>query len=180
MMNKIETNRLILREWLDKDLDAFAQINQDPKVIEFLPAALTTDETAEWIERIQYEFREHGFGLWAVELKSTGEVIGYVGLNIPRFKAHFTPCVEIGWRIGSAHWGKGYATEAAHEVIKHGFQRLGLKEIVSFTVPANIRSIRVMEKIGMTRDAHDDFMHPMLPADHALARHVLYKIKNPK
>jgi RimJ/RimL family protein N-acetyltransferase len=176
-MNKIETSRLILREWQDQDLNEFAHINQDPKVLEYLPAPLSIQETAAWIDRIKKHFIENGFGLWAAKIKETGELIGYVGLSIPSFDAHFTPCVEIGWRLASKHWAKGYATEAAKKVLEIGFAELGLKEIVSFTVPANMRSIRVMEKIGMSRDLSGDFYHPKLPRDDALALHVLYRKK---
>jgi RimJ/RimL family protein N-acetyltransferase len=177
-MKEIETERLILREWQDRDLDVFSRINQDPKVLEFLPAPLNLEETAAWIDRIKKHFSLHGFGLWAAELKSTGKLIGYVGLSIPSFEAHFTPCVEIGWRLGSEHWGYGYATEAAKAVLKVGFDKFGLDEIVSFTVPTNERSIHVMEKIGMKRDFGGDFSHPKLPKDHLLSAHVLFKIKN--
>jgi ribosomal-protein-alanine N-acetyltransferase len=175
---KVETSRLILREWQEQDLKEFAGINEDPKVLEFLPAPLSIKETAAWIDRIKKHFIDHGFGLWAVEIKETDEFIGYVGLNVPSFDAHFTPCVEIGWRLASKHWAKGYATESAKKVLEFGFTELGLKEIVSFTVPANMRSIRVMEKIGMSRDLADDFYHPKLPSDHALALHVLYRKKH--
>ena len=176
-MNKIETSRLILREWRDQDLQEFAGINQDAKVLEFLPAPLSAQESAEWINRIKKHFIDHGFGLWAAELKDSGELIGYAGLSIPSFEAHFTPCVEIGWRLASKYWGRGYATEAAKKVLEIGFTEFGLKEVVSFTVPANMRSIRVMEKIGMSRDVAGDFYHPKLPRDHALALHVLYRKK---
>lgn len=179
-MNIIETERLWLRAWEDKDVAVFADINQDPKVCEFLPGPVSLNETVEWIGRINRHIRKHGYGLWAATLKDTGDVIGYVGLNVPSLKAHFTPCVEIGWRLSSEQWGKGYATEAAREVLRQGFERLGLKEIVSFTVPANLRSIRVMEKIGMTRDPQEDFLHPNLPANHPLAKHVLYRTKGNK
>lgn len=176
-MNTIKTKRLILREWNDKDLETFVKINQDPKVLEFLPGSLTREQCAEWIERINQHFKEHGFGLWAATLK-TGEFIGYIGLNIPAFEAHFTPCVEIGWRLAAEYWGKGYSTEGAQAIVEYGFTKLGLKEIVAFTVPANIRSIRVMEKIGMKRDLSGDFHHPKLPKDHRLSLHVLYRVQN--
>jgi len=170
----IDTPRLQLREWEDEDIPAFSLINQDPHVLEFLPGPLTPKETEDFVARIRNHFQTHGFGLWTVCLKETQEFIGYVGLNVPGFEAHFTPCVEIGWRFGSQHWGKGYATEAAQHVLSWGFE-FGLKEIVSFTVPANTRSIRVMEKIGMTRNPKDNFLHPKIPAHHRLAVHVLYR-----
>ena len=175
-MSLIKTKRLILREWDEKDLRSFARLNQDPRVLEFLPAPLTFQESAEWLKRINQHFREHGFGQWAVIL-NTGEFIGYIGLNIPTFTAHFTPCVEISWRLSSKHWGKGYATEGALAVLEYAFSELGLKEIVSLAVPANKRSIRVMEKIGMKRDLSGDFHHPNLPREHPLSLHVLYRLK---
>ena len=116
--------------------------------------------------------------MWATTIKETGEFIGFVGLSIPSFEAHFTPCVEIGWRLTSSHWGKGYATEAALAVLKIGFEKYRLKEIVSFTASVNKRSIRVMEKIGMIHNVKDDFNHPKLAIDHPLSRHVLYRISS--
>ncbi len=176
MLNTIETDRLILREWQDQDINAFVQINQDPLVLEFLPSALSKQEVIDWIKRINQHIHDHGFGLWAATLKSSGECIGYVGLNVPNFCAHFTPCVEIGWRLASNYWGYGYATEAAKAVLDVAFTQLKLKEIVAFTVSANKRSIRIMEKIGMQRNPADDFNHPRLPLDHPLSKHVLYRI----
>jgi RimJ/RimL family protein N-acetyltransferase len=128
------------------------------------------------VEKIQKHFKQYGFGLFACILKSTGQLIGYVGLNAPDFEAHFTPCVEIGWRLSSEVWGKGYATEAALAVLEVGFKEYDLREIVSFTVPSNYRSIRVMEKIGMKRDMEGDFYHPKVPYEHPLRLHVLYRI----
>ena len=176
LVKAIETKNLILREWKPEDLPFFAAINQDPKVMEYFLKPLTEAETAAMVERIQKHFEQHGFGLFACILRSTGQCIGYVGLNVPDFSAHFTPCVEIGWRLSSDVWGKGYATEAAWAVLETGFKEHGLQEIVSFTVPANYRSIRVMEKIGMTRDADGDFYHPKVPPEHPLRLHVLYRI----
>lgn len=175
-MNIIETKRLILREWEGKDIEPFARINQDPKVLEFLEGPLTKEESSAWIKKINQGCKENGFGLWAAALK-TGELIGYVGINTCTFKADFTPCVEIEWRLGSQFWGHGYATEGAKAVLEYTFNKLNLKEIVAFTVPANIRSIRIMEKIGMERVLDGDFHHPNLSKDHPLSLHVLYRIK---
>src|SRR5262249_1280368 len=121
-------------------------------------------------------FQQHGFGLWAVEILDGPAFAGFVGLAVPTFKTHFTPCVEIGWRIGREYWNRGYATEGARAALNFGFQNVGLQEIVSFTVPANVPSRRVMEKAGMTRNPEDDFDHPALPEGHPLRRHVLYRI----
>lgn len=179
-MKTFETNRLILRQWKKSDVEPFAKINQDPRVLECLPAPLTLEETKNWVEQIQQRFQQYGFGLWAVELKETGNFIGYVGLNVPQFEAHFTPCVEIGWRLGSEYWGFGYATEAANAVLEIGFNQYGLKEIVSFTTAGNQRSMRVMEKIGMVRDPGGDFHHPKLSLESPLSLHVLYRKTNPR
>jgi RimJ/RimL family protein N-acetyltransferase len=171
----IRTHRLHLRPWRDEDLPEFAAINADPRVMEFFPKPLDRDESDARVARIRDHFARHGFGLWAVEVPGVADFIGFVGLSVPDFEAHVTPCVEIGWRLARDHWGRGYATEAALASLDHGFRRLGLDEIVSFTVPANRRSRRVMERIGMTRSPADDFDHPNLPEGHPLRRHVLYR-----
>ncbi len=178
-MNVIETARLSLRTWKEQDADDYFQMNQDAKVIEFLRGPLTLEQVKDFIAGSNKQFEERGYTLWAVELKATGEFIGFIGLNYTDWPAHFTPAVEIGWRLGSQYWGKGYAREAAMAVLNFGFEHCGLKEIVSFTVPANVRSIRVMENIGMKRDLSGDFAHPKLPADHPLSLHVLYRISKP-
>jgi RimJ/RimL family protein N-acetyltransferase len=174
----LETERLRLRAWEPGDREGFAQINADLRVMEFFPKCLTREESDAMVDRIESHFRAKGFGLYAAELRNDARFIGYVGLHTPTFEAHFMPCVEIGWRLASDVWGKGLATEGATAVVRHAFGDLGLAEIVSFTVPANRRSIHVMEKIGMTRDAADDFEHPNLPADHPLRHHVLYRLRN--
>ena len=173
----LETERLRLRNWQPSDREPFAQINADPRVMEFLPKRLTREESDAMVERIESHFREKGFGLYAVELREGGRFIGYVGLHTPTFTAHFTPCVEIGWRLANDSWGRGLATEGALAVVRYAFENIGLDEIVSFTVPVNLRSIRVMEKIGMTRDADGDFEHPNLPEAHPLRRHVLFHLR---
>ncbi len=131
------------------------------------------------IGRIEAGFERHGFGLWAVEVLGVAEFVGYVGLSTPGYETAFTPCVEIGWRLASAHWGKGYATEAARAALAYGFETLGLREIVSFTVPANIRSRAVMERLGMQRDPTEDFDHPLLSEGHPLRRHILFRLAAP-
>ena len=129
--------------------------------------------------RIREHFDRHGYGLWAVEVPGVADFIGFVGLAVPRFESHFTPCVEIGWRLAREHWGRGYATEAAHAALEFGFLDLALNEIVSFTATTNRRSRAVMERIGMTRSPDDDFDHPSLPEGHPLRRHVLYRAGRP-
>jgi ribosomal-protein-alanine N-acetyltransferase len=186
----LRTTRLTLREWRASDREPFACMNADARVMEFLPAPLTRAESDALADRIEAHFREHGFGLFAAELRAeahgnvrggagadNGAFIGWIGLSVPRFEAHFTPCVEIGWRLAADYWGRGVATEGARAVARHAFAELGLDEIVSFTVAENVRSTRVMQKLGMTRNPGDDFDHPALPPGHPLRRHVLYRLQ---
>lgn len=172
----LNTDRLILRRWRDADRAPFAEMNGDPRVMEFLPAILSRQESDLLAERIATHFEVHGFGLYAAELQESHAFIGYIGLAIPSFQARFTPSVEIGWRLGAEHWGQGLATEGARRVVRHAFETLDFDSLVSFTVPANLRSRRVMEKLGMTHDPADDFDYPNLPSDHPLGRQVLYRL----
>ncbi|MHB1451811.1 MAG: GNAT family N-acetyltransferase [Coriobacteriia bacterium] len=173
---EIRTTRLRLRRWSSADRTPFAALNQDPRVTEFLPGPLTREESDSMADRIEAGFEERGFGLWAVEVVGAAPFIGFVGLSVPSFDAPFMPAIEVGWRLAHDYWGHGYATEAARASVGFGFDVLGLSEIVSFTTESNIRSRRVMERIGMTHDAADDFEHPRLPPDSPLRRHVLYRI----
>ena len=170
------SDRMLVRPWQPADLDAFARMNADPRVMRYFPETLSAKQSTAFAQRIAAHFEEYGFGLWAVELVDLAPFAGFVGLNRPRFQSRFTPCVEIGWRLASAYWRRGYATEAAQAVVRHGFTRLDLREIVSFTVPHNRASRRVMEKLGMQHDPAEDFDHPALPAGHPLQRHVLYRL----
>ncbi len=174
----IETVRLLLRRWRDDDLPAFAALNSDPRVMEFFPKPLDRAESDARAAQIRECFDRDGYGLWAVEVRGVADFIGFVGLWAPTYEAHFTPCVEVGWRLACDHWGQGYATEAARASLDFGFRQLGLVEIVSLTVPANRRSSQVMERIGMTRSPLDDFDHPSLPEGHPLRRHVLYRARS--
>jgi ribosomal-protein-alanine N-acetyltransferase len=181
---EIRTARLLLRRWRPEDLDAFAALNADARVMEHFPAPLSRAESDAAAARIQAHFDEHGFGVWAVEVvggaggPAPTAMIGFAGLSRPRFEVPRTasPCVEVGYRLAAEHWGHGYATEAARASLRFGFDQLGLPEIVAFTVPANLRSRRVMERLGMQRDPADDFEHPLLPPGHPLRRHVLYRV----
>jgi RimJ/RimL family protein N-acetyltransferase len=173
---EIETERLVLRAWREPDLAPFAALNADPLVMEHFPGVLSRAESDASAARITDHFARHGFGPWAVEVAGVAPFAGFVGLSIPSFEAAFTPCVEIGWRLAREHWGRGYAPEAARAALRFGFERLSLDEIVSFTVPANLKSRRVMEKIGMSHDPRDDFDHPSIAPGHPLRRHVLYRI----
>jgi RimJ/RimL family protein N-acetyltransferase len=172
----LETERLILRRWRDADREPFARMNRDAAVMEFFPGPLSPAESDQMVERIETHFDQHGFGLWAAELRETGEFVGFIGLATPRFVAAFTPCVEIGWRLAPEFWGRGLATEGARAVVRYAFEVLALPALVSFTVPSNVRSRRVMERLGLTRDAQEDFDHPLLAAGHPLRRHVLYRL----
>jgi ribosomal-protein-alanine N-acetyltransferase len=175
-MTDLSTSRLRLRQWRESDLEPFAALNADPRVMEFMPGCLTRAESDALAERSEIEIARLGFGFWAAELRASGEFIGFVGLRAVSFEAHFTPCVEIGWRLGRASWGRGFATEAARECLSFGFETLALPEVVSFTVAANRRSRAVMERLGMRRAQSDDFEHPRLPAGHPLRPHVLYRL----
>jgi RimJ/RimL family protein N-acetyltransferase len=172
----LETERLLLREWRDEDREPFVRMNAGPRVMEFFPATLTAAETDAMLERMRANFERRGFGWWAAELKESGAFIGFIGLAVPYFEAHFTPCVEIGWRLAAEYWGRGLATEGARATLRYGFEQLGLSEIVSFTSTQNVRSRRVMEKLGMTRNPADDFDHPRIAEGHPLRRHVLYRL----
>jgi RimJ/RimL family protein N-acetyltransferase len=160
MYPTLETRRLRLREWREHDLAPFASLNADPRVMAFLPRRLDRAESDALASRIGDHFARHGFGLWAVEAPGVADFIGFVGLSVPSFPAHFMPRIEIGWRLAHEYWGHGYATEAARASLVFGFRDLALDEIVSFTVPSNWRSRRVMERLRMTTSASDDFEHP--------------------
>jgi len=173
------SERLRLRAWRPEDRIPFAALNADPRVNEHLPGPISREESDRLAEHIQRELEQHGFGLWAVErLDEPARFIGFAGLSVPGFRAAFTPSVEIGWRLAAEHWGRGLATEAARVVLRHAFDRLGLEQLVSFTVPANRASRRVMEKLGMRRDPGEDFAHPALAPEHRLSGHVLYRISS--
>jgi ribosomal-protein-alanine N-acetyltransferase len=166
-----------LRPWRDEDLAPFAALNADLRVMEHFPGLLSREESDHTVSRFRAHFDRHGFGLWAVEVIGGAPFIGFVGLAVPAFEAHFTPCVEIGWRLAAEHWGRGYATEAARAAVDFAFGTVGLEQIVSFTVPANTRSRRVMKRLGMSHSPADDFDHPKLPEGHPLRRHVLYRLR---
>ena len=176
----LQTQRLILRDWQQSDIEPFAQMNADAEVMKYFPAILSRQESDALVERIENHHQVHGFGLWAVEERWTGVFIGFIGLSVPKFQAHFTPTVEVGWRLTRKFWGQGYATEGAKRAISYGFYDLGLTEIVAFTAKSNLRSIAVMKRLGMTHQEADDFDHPVLPSGHPLQRHVLYRLNRNK
>lgn len=166
--------RVTLRSWQDRDGDAFAAMNSDPRVMEFFVAPLRRAESDDVLQRMRNAIAERGWGWWCVEID--GECAGFTGLSKPPYDTPFTPCVEIGWRFRPQFWGRGYATEAAQLALDYGFNTLQLNEIVSFTAVGNTRSRRVMERIGMQRDLSGDFDHPQIPPGHPLRRHVLYRL----
>lgn len=176
---ELRTERLLLRRWRAADREPFAALNADPEVMEHFPAPLSRTESDALLEAIEAGFEHHGFGLWALEPLDGGGLAGFTGLALPRFEAHFTPAVEVGWRLARPAWGQGYATEAAEAALAYGFGQAGLTEVVSFTTVANSRSRAVMERLGMSRDPAEDFDHPSLPPDHPQRRHVLYRLSAP-
>lgn len=174
--SELRSTRLLLRRWTEHDRPTFAQMNGDPVVMEYYPSTLSRSDSDAFVERIEGHFEAAGFGLWAVEIESTNSFVGYVGLWPATFDAHFTPALEVGWRLRSEVWGHGYATEAARIALADGFLRLGVDEIVSFTAAVNQPSRRVMEKLGMRRASADDFEHPSVAAQSPLRPHVLYRL----
>ncbi len=164
------TERLVLRRWSEADRAAFHALNVDPRVMETIGPVMNRAESDGFMDRIEQRFEEHGFGLWCVEFE--GEAIGFTGFMAPWFREG----VEIGWRIRADHWGHGYATEAARECLRHGFDELGFREVISFTAAINTRSRRVMEKLGLEYDPAEDFDHPGVPEGSTLREHVLYRM----
>lgn len=170
----ITTERLILRKWCDNDIEPFVQMNSDPQVMRYFPAVMNRDQTLQAVDRIKQHFDDYGYGWFAVDLKSNGEFIGFIGFSHPRFESYFTPCVEIGWRLKAEHWGKGLATEGAIGCLQYGFETLNFERVYSFTAIPNIPSVTVMKKIGMKHIG--EFKHPMLSEDSPLSNHILYEI----
>jgi len=172
---ELATDRLRLRQWRPTDRAPFARLNSDPQVMQYFPAPLSREESDRLADRCERDIDRNGWGLWSAELNESGEFIGFVGLNVPAHELPFGPCVEIGWRLWLAHWGRGLASEAAQACLGFGFVHLELEEIVSFTELENQRSRRVMERIGM-RDTERDFDHPGVPEGSPLRRHCLYAL----
>lgn len=173
---QLTTERLLLRQWAESDLDPFAALNADLEVMEFFPAPLTRAESDALAERASADLDRQGYGLWAVQVRATGEFVGFTGLAWQTFPAHFTPALEVGWRLARAAWGHGYASEAAAAAIAHGFHTIDVDEIVSITARGNVPSRRVMERLGMAHDPADDFLHPRVPDGSPLKAHVLYRL----
>jgi ribosomal-protein-alanine N-acetyltransferase len=173
---ELSTPRLRLRQWRDADLGPFAELNADAEVMRYFPSALTRAESDELAASLRAILAEQRWGLWAVEAPGVAPFIGFVGLHRVGFAAPFTPAIEVGWRLHRRHWGRGYATEAARAALGFAFDRVGCRQVVSFTATVNVPSIRVMERLGMTHDPADDFDHPSV-TDGPLRRHVLYRLE---
>ena len=174
---RLEGNRVVLRDWRDSDLAEFARLNADAEARRYFPTVLTREASDLEAGRARQRAIDDGFTFWPVEIPGVTEFAGFTGLLRTSFEAHFTPCVEIGWRFLPAFWGKGYASEAARLALAYGFESLNLDEIVALTTVSNQPSRKVMERIGMTRTEEDDFDHPRIEAGHPLRRHVLYRLK---
>ncbi len=175
----ITTPRLRLRPWKPEDLDPFARMCADPRVMEYFESTQTRADVEASLQRMADSVRKNGFSFWAAELIATREFIGFIGLHVPTYPLPFSPCTEIGWRLAYEHWGKGYAQEGARASLDYGFRELGLPEIVALTAVGNQRSRHVMERIGMKYDPSADFDHPKVPEGHPVRRHVLYRIQRP-
>lgn len=173
----LQAPRLLLRDWRPEDAAPFAALNADAEVTRHLLGPFSRAQSDAQIESFRAHFRQHGFGRWAIEVPGEADLAGMVGISVIPYAAHFTPAVEVAWRLARPFWGRGFASEAARAAIAFGFAQAGLAEIVAQTVPVNTRSRAVMERLGMRRDLADDFDHPLLPDGHALKRHVLYRIR---
>jgi len=173
---ELDTERLRLRQWRASDLAPFAGMNADPRVMEFFPARLDRAASDALAGRIEAKIAERGWGLWAAERRDTSEFIGFIGLQPPIAQLPCSPCVEIGWRLAQPYWGKGFASEGARGALRFGYEKLGLDEIVSFTVPTNKRSRAVMERLGMAEDKAGSFEHPSIAPGNPLRLHCLYRL----
>jgi RimJ/RimL family protein N-acetyltransferase len=174
----IRTQRLILRPWRETDLELFAKLNADPKVMEFYNSVLTRNESDALAMKFQKEFKERGYGFWAIEVPGVADFIGYVGLNYWNLEMKFAPCIDIGWRLDSSFWGHGYATEGAEASLHYGFKMLGFSEIVAMATIGNTRSKHVMERLGMKTDPAENFEHPKVPKGDRLSWRVLYRLSD--
>ncbi|CAE6938054.1 Putative enzyme [Pseudomonas marincola] len=179
-MIELETPRLIMRQWTPEDLPALASLNADSEVMRFFPAVLSSEQSAQMLERLRGQFAAQGYGFWALQQKGSGQLIGFTGLNRVGFEASFSsatnPAAEIGWRLAREYWHQGYASEAARTALDCAFSQLQLPEVVAFTAEVNGPSIQLMQALGMQHSSREDFEHPALPVGHWLSRHVLYRI----
>jgi RimJ/RimL family protein N-acetyltransferase len=173
---QLRTERLLLRPWREEDREPFAAMNADAAVMEHFPATLRREQSDALAQRIDSDIRRLGYGFWAAEVPGEAPFVGFVGILATNEEMPFAPAIEIGWRLAKEHWGRGFAGEGARAAADFGFAELGLEQIVALTATANVRSRRVMERLGMRRDPAEDFLHPTLAADHPIAPHVLYRL----
>ena len=172
----ITTARLVLRKWRDEDAEPLARMHESPEVMRFLGGPMTRAATDEMLARMRMHWETRGFGVFALEHE--GHLAGMCGILVPRWESRFQPCVEILWRLRSDLWGRGLVTEAARAALAHGFANQKFDEVFAFTVPANERSWRVMERLGMKRSPEDDFDHPLVPEGNPQRRHMLYRLRS--
>jgi len=170
-----KSERLGFRNWIESDKESYAKMNADKDVMEFFPNTKTKKDSFDQVIRFQKHYTDNGFTFFAVDILETSEFIGFIGMINTSFKAYFTPCVEIGWRLQKKSWGFGYATEGAKRCIEYGFKELGFEEIISITPLKNTKSENVMQKIGMLKQG--TFEHPQIEDGHWLKTELLYKIK---
>lgn len=173
---ELHTARLHLRNWQPADLVTFAELNADPQVMQFFPDRLDRQQSDALAARIQRHTEQYGFGVWVLESHEQPGLIGILGLQHVLFDSAFSPAVEIAWRLLPAYWHQGLATEAAQAALRFAFEQLALPQVLAFTVPANQPSQALMQRLGMQRDPAEDFLHPLLPKNHPLRPHVLYRI----
>ena len=176
---ELRSQRLVLRHWRPEDKKIFAAMSADPQVMQYERPTLSSEQSDLLVEAIQLGLETRDFGFWAVQIfddagLDENSLVGFVGLSVLKWEASFTPCVQIGWRLSRQHWGFGYATEAAAKVLEYGLKDMGLNEIVSTTSLLNMRSIAVMERLGMVRD--QNFDHPNIRINDPLRRHVLFRM----
>ncbi len=172
---ELHTKRCVLRQWKDSDVAAWCEMNADAEVRRYFPNVASDEQARGEALRRRDAVAQRGWGMWALEVPGMLPFAGFVGLAVPHYETAWIPAVEIGWRLMRSAWGRGLATEAAQAALDFGFTRLALNEIVAITVPSNMPSRRVMDRLGMVRDNAADFDHPRIDAGHPLQRHVLYR-----
>ena len=171
-----QSERLGFRNWIDSDTPKMIEISSDPDVMQFFPAIATKIQTVEFIDRMKLMYIEKGYCYFAVDQLKDGSFIGFIGLYYETYESQFTPGVDIGWRLNKKHWNNGLATEGAKKCLDYGFNKLGLKNIIATAPIINIKSIRVMEKIGMTKLS--EFKHPRLKSNKQLEDCVCFEFSN--
>jgi len=176
-VRELRTQRTLLRNWVDADLEPWVAMNADPDVRRYFSSVATREQALAEAQRARANLARRGWGPWVLEVPGVLPFAGFVGLFVPAWSAHFTPAVEIGWRLPRGAWGQGYASEAAAAAAAFALDMLELDELVAITVPDNLPSRRVMARIGMQHDTEGDFAHPAIAADHPFSRHVLYRLR---